>query len=253
LTRHRDAGKLGLSNDQPASTEEAAVSGPSTPGSLLRPQTPAEREHSIRVVVASPIRLYREGIAASLAAAAPFEVVATAVDLDRSLAEISEAQPDVVLLDASHGGAVEAVRALAAAVPSAGVVALAVVEVEADVIPLAEAGVAGYLTVDQSLSELADTISAVARGENPCSPQLAAMLLRRVRALAGQRSRARGAEGALTGREREILALLEQGLTNKQIARELRIELATVKNHVHNILEKLGVPTRGAAAARARI
>jgi len=84
------------------------------------------------------------------------------------------------------------------------------------------------------------------------STQLAAMLLRRVRTLAGERSRATDREGALTAREREILALLEQGLTNKQIARELRIELATVKNHVHNILDKLGVPTRGAAAARAR-
>jgi len=158
-----------------------------------------------------------------------------------------------VLLDASRSDSVDTVRALAAAVPSARVVALAVVEAEADVIPLAEAGVAGYVTVDQSLSELTETIASVARGENPCSPLLAAILLRRVRALAGERPRALGPEGVLTGREREILALLERGLTNKQIARELQIELTTVKHHVHNILEKLGVPTRGAAAARARI
>jgi two-component system, NarL family, nitrate/nitrite response regulator NarL len=220
-------------------------------GSLLRPQTPARDEPPIRIAVASGIRLYREGLAASLGGLVAFEVVATAVDAERSLDALAAARPDVVLLDASGERSVRAVRALASALPSARVLALAVVEAEADVIPLAEAGVAGYLTVDQSLAELAETIVAVARGENPCSPGLAAMLLRRVTVLACVRAHDGGA--ALTTREREILALLERGLSNKEIARDLQIGVATVKNHVHNILGKLDVPTRGAAAARARI
>ena len=220
--------------------------------SLLRPQTPPGDELPIRIAVASRIRLYREGLAASLGALVAFEVVATAVDAERSLDALAAARPDVVLFDASGERSVRAVRALASALPSARVVALAVVEAEADVIPLAEAGVAGYLTVDQSLAELAQTIVAVARGETPCSPGLAAMLLRRVTVLAGERAHDNDG-AALTAREREILALLERGLSNKEIARDLQIGVATVKNHVHNILGKLDVPTRGAAAARARI
>jgi two-component system nitrate/nitrite response regulator NarL len=229
------------------------MAGAPGPHSLLRPETPVREEPPIRLAIVSAIRLYREGLAASLASTAAFEIVATAVDIEGSLTAIVDARADVVLLDASGERPVELVQKLAAAAPSVRVVALAVVEAEGDVIPLAEAGVAGYLTVDQSLAELAETIIGVAHGENPCSPTLAAMLLRRVTALAADRARSSDKSSALTNREREILVLLERGLSNKEVAHELQIGVPTVKNHVHNILEKLEVRTRGAAAARARI
>jgi two-component system, NarL family, nitrate/nitrite response regulator NarL len=215
--------------------------------SLLRRDSP---RGSVRLAVVSPIRLYREGLAASLAATGRVDVVAVCLRVAPSLPELTAADPDIVLLDASADDAGVAVRMLAGAVPGARVVALAVVETEADVIPLAEAGVAGYLTVDQSLAELTETIVAVARGETPCSPALAGMLLRRVAALAGSGAPERA---ALTRREEQILALLGRGLSNKEIARDLQIGLPTVKNHVHHILEKLDVTSRSAAAARARI
>jgi DNA-binding NarL/FixJ family response regulator len=84
-----------------------------------------------------------------------------------------------------------------------------------------------------------------------CSPQIAATLFRRVAALAGDRSPP-ASLGGLTEREREILTLIEHGCSNKEIARQLRVKVTTVKNHVHNILEKLGVSRRGAAARLAR-
>ena len=202
---------------------------------------------TVRVVVASPTRLYREGLAASLANVSTLDIVGTATDVKDSVDAIAALHTDVVLVDAL--GAAECARLLAAAAPSVRVVALSVTEADADVIPLVEAGVAGCLTTEQSLDDLAELIVSVARGESPCSPSLAAMLVRRIAVLAAeQRARTRDTT-TLTRRELEILRLIGRGLSNKEIAAALHIELATVKNHVHNILEKLNVNGRTEAAA----
>ena len=102
-----------------------------------------------------------------------------------------------------------------------------------------------------SLDDLRRAIDSVARGESIVSPKMAASLLRRVSTLAADRAAPPAIE-ELTVREREIVGLIEQGLANKQIAARLNIELATVKNHVHRILEKLDVTRRGEIAARLR-
>lgn len=101
-----------------------------------------------------------------------------------------------------------------------------------------------------SVHDVIDVISAVARGEARCSPRIVGSLLRRIAALAAERhASAQGAAiGGLTAREAEILALLQQGLSNKMISRRLGIELATVKNHVHAVFGKLGLRRRAEAA-----
>ena len=137
-------------------------------------------------------------------------------------------------------------------VPAAAVVALGVRETEDEVVACAEAGVAGYVTREHTLADLIAALDALARGEAPCPPRAAAMLLRRVSALAAERRPAPSGVDELTNREREILDLICDGLTNKQIGQLLFIELPTVKNHVHNILEKLQVRGRREAAALAR-
>ena len=115
----------------------------------------------------------------------------------------------------------------------------------------AEAGVAAFVTRDTSLDGLTATLECVAQGGARCSPRATAALLRRLASLADGRPPAtRGAQ--LTPREREILTLIDQGRSNKQIARQLQIQLATVKNPVHSVLEKLQVERRGAAAAAMR-
>jgi DNA-binding NarL/FixJ family response regulator len=202
---------------------------------------------AIRVVIASDIRLYREGLAGSLSSVETLTVVGTAVDVRESLDEIVALRADVVLVEAS--GAAAGARLLADAAPDARVVALAVTEADADVIPLVEAGVVGYLTTEQSLDDLADLIVGAARGESPCSPSLAAMLVRRVAELAAERRPRAAHTAGLTRRELEILDLIGRGLSNKEIAGALHIELATVKNHVHHILAKLNVSGRTEAAA----
>ncbi len=205
----------------------------------------------IRTLVVSDIRLYREGLSDALARGGRCEVVALAADVFAALDEIQAHRPDVVLLDLALVDADEAVAALAGGDPPVKVVALGVREVPSEVIALAEAGVAGYGTRDATLDQLVDVVESVASGEMVCSPRIAALLLQRV-AAAGARDRNRHDDGRLTRRENQIVGLIDEGLSNKQIAQRLSIEVATVKNHVHSILDKLGVDRRWAAAAQVR-
>jgi two-component system, NarL family, nitrate/nitrite response regulator NarL len=204
----------------------------------------------VRIVVVGDVRLYRDGLALILATRPRFDVLGTAATVADALELISTQQPDVVLLDTGTPQALSLVRHVHEALPRTQVVALTVPEVEETVIDCAEAGVAGYVTRDGSLADLVDAIESATRGETTCSPRIAAMLLRRVAAAPRQRSVAHVAE--LTAREREIARLIENGLSNKDIARQLFIEVSTVKNHVHHILEKLRVTRRSDVVARVR-
>jgi two-component system, NarL family, nitrate/nitrite response regulator NarL len=205
----------------------------------------------IRVLMVAHIRLYREGLADMLREEPRIDVVGTASGADEAVAALREQEPDVVLLDMAIPDNVWLVRALVAAVPGTKVVALAVPEVEREVLACAEAGVAGYVTREGSIEDVVAAVESVARGEMLCSPRMAATLLQRVATLALERS-PQSIESRLTRREIEILDLIDQGLSNKEIARRLTIELSTVKNHVHNVLEKLHVSRRSEAAARVR-
>ena len=204
----------------------------------------------IRLLIVAEVRFYREGLA-GVFADEDVEIVGAVASVDEALARAAERKPTVTLVDLGTRGAVALALAMRVAAPETRVIALAVQEVEEEVVMLAESGVAGYVTREQSLDELVAAVRSVAAGETLCSPWLAATLLRRVAELARDRFPAAPAE-RLTTREREIVALLGDGLSNKEIAARLRIELPTVKNHVHNILEKLNVRRRAEAAAATR-
>jgi two-component system, NarL family, nitrate/nitrite response regulator NarL len=206
----------------------------------------------IRVLICSDVRIYREGLAEVLERRSGITVVGTSSGAWESLAQVRALGVDVVLLDMSTAESVAILRELAGAGRATQVVALGVAETKAEVVAYAEAGVAGYVTREQALDDLVDAIVAVARGEAPCSPKAAAMLLHHVSALADTQHDRPALAARLTEREREILALIRAGLSNKQIGRQLCIELPTVKNHVHNILEKLGVSGRHEAAQLSR-
>jgi two-component system nitrate/nitrite response regulator NarL len=205
----------------------------------------------IAVVVVGAIRLYREGLAAALAGRDGFDLRGTAADAAGAVSVVRTLQPDIALIDMAMPDGVVVVRAVVAAAPQVKVVAVAVPEEDDDVIECAEAGVSGYVTRDGSVDDVVAMLEAVARDELPCSPRMAATLLRRVATLAANGAPHRPGRD-LTSREREVLELIEAGLPNKEIARRLVIQLATVKNHVHNILEKLEVDGRAEAAAAAR-
>lgn len=204
----------------------------------------------VDVVLIAETRFYREGLADALARVDGIRVVGTATGAD-ALARLRSLAPDVVLLDTAVAGMLDLLRTMVAASPSARVVALALPERDSEVLTCIEAGASGYVTDDASLAELVDTVERVARGEMRCSPRITGTLVRRVTALAAGH-RPSSPLRTLTGRELEVLELLDEGLSNKQIARRLGIEVATVKNHVHHILEKLQVDRRGEATARLR-
>jgi two-component system nitrate/nitrite response regulator NarL len=205
----------------------------------------------IDLVVIAEVRFYREGLAELLGSRPSCRVAATAAGPEDGLRSVVAQQPDVVLVALGPSAGPLLVREIAALAPSSRVVALGVVEKEDDVLALAEAGVAGYVTTDGSADDVVAVVESVARGEALCSPRITATLLQRIARLTHEQ-RPRTVAATLTVREREILTLIEQGLSNKEIARGLCIEVATVKNHVHSILEKLQVKRRAEAAALLR-
>ena len=126
-------------------------------------------------------------------------------------------------------------------------VALVAPDLEDDLLGLAGAGVSGFLSWEASSRQLVEIVEHAARGERPCSPDVADAILRRAAERSGGDL---SFDGSLTKREAQIADLVADGLSNKAIASDLSIELATVKNHVHRVLEKLEVHSRGEAAAK---
>jgi two-component system nitrate/nitrite response regulator NarL len=205
----------------------------------------------IRVVIASSVRLVREGLVASLCNRDGILVV-DAVNLDPDgIARIGPIAPEVVLADIGHADASAMARLLKIACPDAKLVAFALAEIDDDVFACAAAGFTGYVPRDSGADELYRALIDAAGGRMNCAPHITAAMFSRLSHLLRQRP-ARAALPSLTARESEILALAEEGRSNKEIARQLRISSATVKNHIHNILQKLQVGRRGEAVARLR-
>jgi DNA-binding NarL/FixJ family response regulator len=210
-----------------------------------------DRTEMERVFIISEVRLYREGLARLLRRDQRLEVVGAADDVPGAVEHLAglEAPPEAVLLDVPAPAGLKGLAQLGAAVPTARIIVLNVSDRdEQALIAWAEAGVGGLLARDVDLDEVAQAVQTTASGGTVCSPRLAALLLQRL-ARSGED---RPVTSPLTSREREIAELLEQGMSNKEIAARLRIELPTVKNHVHSILTKLKASRRGQAAAMLR-
>jgi DNA-binding NarL/FixJ family response regulator len=207
----------------------------------------------VRVVIVAATRLYREGLARALDADERFQVDGALGDLDTAVDLLADSadQPTVLLLDQSIPEGPDAVHLLHEAAPELSVVALAVREAERDVLPWVEAGALGIVGNDLPLDDLCDKLADVADGCGLCSPRIAGLMFNRLAALSLPHED-RSAATCLTVREQEIAALLNEGLSNKEIGDRLGIRVPTVKNHVHSILAKLRVRRRGEAACAVR-
>lgn len=209
------------------------------------------RDAPVRLMVAVTVRLYREGLVTALGSDRFLTVVASAEDPEQALAAALGTCPEVAVIDVAFPNALGLMRALGDSGWNGRVVAFAVSADESQHVgDYAAAGARGFVTASESLEGLVEVIRRTAAGELLCSPSMAVQMLRAfARDSSGPSNVEIGAEVGLTEREAQVLKLIREGLSNKQIATKLSIATATVKNHVHHVLAKLQVQNRSQAAA----
>jgi DNA-binding NarL/FixJ family response regulator len=206
----------------------------------------------IRVLVADDHRLFRDGLRALLNSAPDLEVVGEAGDGEEAVAQAAVLQPDVILMDLQLPGinGVEATRRILHSKPRVNVLVLTMFEDTDTVLAAMRAGARGYILKDTDEEALLRSVRAVASGEALFGPAVAERLMRFLAEATPSAERAAFPE--LTDREREVLYLLAQGLSNQEVAARMGISLKTARNHVSNILARLQVADRTEAVARAR-
>jgi DNA-binding NarL/FixJ family response regulator len=206
----------------------------------------------IRVLVIDDNRLVREGLGALLDAQPDLKVVAAAEDTTAGLSQLRELTPHVVLVDAGleNGDSHRFVETLRKTAPLAKVIVMDLLPEPEDVIEFVKAGANGFIMKNATVDELVSTIRSVALGADVVPPALTGTLLSHIAQQAVVRRMPGVAEAVrMTKREREIMNLIAEGLSNKEIAQRLGIATYTVKSHVHNILEKLALHSRLQIAA----
>lgn len=206
----------------------------------------------IQVFIVDDNRLLREGLVSMLTEQNGLIVVGEASNGRSALEQIKKLQPEVALIDIGmpDKDGIEVTQTVHQNWPQIKVIILGMPDLTDEILTCIEAGAAGYVLKDASFDYLVETIRSANRGESFCSPQMAASLFSRVAELAGERIPRDAIK--LTPREIEIVNKIAEGLSNKEIAQKLFIEVQTVKNHVHNILDKLQLHNRLEAVQYAR-
>jgi DNA-binding NarL/FixJ family response regulator len=207
---------------------------------------------TISLVLIDDNRLLREGLAGLIRKQPDFRILAASGNIDEALRKVREAKPRVVLLDFSleSHDSLRVTTTVRQEVPEARVIVMGLLPVQEDIAAFVRAGASGFVMKDASFDDFLRTIRAVADGANVLPPQLTGSLFGQITRQVASRGRAPVLEGVrLTERERQVIDLLGEGLSNKEIAARLHIAIHTTKSHVHNVLEKLALHTRLEVAA----
>jgi len=201
-----------------------------------------------RLLVVDDVPLFRAGLTSALREAG-FEVVGEADGAEAAVAVAEETRPEIVLLDVLMPGlsGLDVVEKITAVVPGVQVVLLTGSESEEDLLAAIRAGARGYIVKDMPFPTLVESIEAVGRGGAVISPQMAGKLFDVCRQLLRHQELLQSRKPTLTGRELEVLQLVADGRTSREIGEELYISENTVKNHIRNILDKLGLHSRNEA------
>ncbi|EMI41994.1 two component transcriptional regulator, LuxR family [Rhodopirellula sp. SWK7] len=214
---------------------------------------PTARSHAIRVMIIEDHPDYREVVEIALEREDDFELIGTYGAVEVALRSLQNRDdrnmPDVILLDLNLPGisGLEAIPSFEKQYPNAKIIALTQSEQEADVIRAISLGASGYLVKSATVSDIKTAIRGVVKGEATLDSRVAKYVLGALRGSQALET----IDGHLTPRELEVLELLADGLTKKEIARTLRLSTSTVSTHVVHVFEKLKVPNAPAAIAKA--
>lgn len=206
----------------------------------------------MNIIVLTPVRMFGDGLGAYFSGRPNMCVVAVVDDLARLRDTLATAEAHVVLVDVTQGIDLFDLRAIAAEWPDVAIVALGLNEHKQEVIRCGRAGFTGYVARDTPIDALCTALSDIVAGRLACPPEIVGGLLRAL-----FRREPRTEENTdlgldLTRRESEVLDLLGEGLSNKEIGSKLCLSVATVKHHVHNLLDKLKLSRRAQAMRRVR-
>lgn len=210
----------------------------------------------IRILIADDHALFREGLRALFTALPDIEVVGEAAEGAAAISQVDTLQPDLVLMDINMPGVngIEATRRILSTHPNLGVIMVTMLEDDASVFSAMRAGARGYVLKGAHHDEILQAIRAVAAGQAVFGPAIAARMMNFFQGLNTTLHTGSAAQAfpELTEREREVLTLIAQGVSNKEIAEKLFISMKTVSNHITNIFSKLQVADRAQAIIRAR-
>ncbi|MCF7824936.1 MAG: response regulator transcription factor [Candidatus Marinimicrobia bacterium] len=207
---------------------------------------------SIRIYVVDDNRLLREGLVSMLEEIPEFVIAGSAETGSEAIKQIQDTKPDVAVIDIGlpDKDGLEVTQSLHHTCPSVRVIILGMPDLTDQIMACIEAGASGYMLKSASFDTLVETIRSAHRGEAFCSPQMANSLFSRIAELAG--NKASHTDTTLTTRELEIINKVALGMSNKEVATACFIEVQTVKNHIHNILDKLQLHNRLEAVEYAR-
>ena len=198
----------------------------------------------IKILMADDHPVVRAGIRGMLETQPDFEVIAEAKNGQEAIEQVSKLKPDVVLMDLRmpEMDGVEAISKIKESYPDMHILVLTTYDTDADIVRAVEAGATGYLLKDAPRDELFRAVRATARGETVLAPPVAARLMGKVRDKG---------DTALTAREIDVLMLVARGASNQDVGEKLHVSTATVKSHLLQIYQKLGVSDRTAAVTTA--
>ena len=222
-----------------------------SPTSTRKARLPGQKS-PIALVLIDDNRLLREGMAAMIHTQPGFRVLVASADVEEALQKVREAKPDVVLLDfgLEDHDSLSLTATVHAEVPTARVIVMGLMPMQQDVADYVRAGASGFIMKEASFEEFFETIRAVAGGAEVLPTALTTSLFTQIALNVAVGGKAKILESVrLTNRERQVIDLLGEGLSNKEIATRLHIAVHTVKSHVHNVLEKLALHSRLEVAA----
>lgn len=202
----------------------------------------------IAILVIEDNRLLRDGIAAMLDEQADIRVVAALGNSEHTIETIRSTKPAVVLLDLGlrTQNSLQLVKSIRKTFAGMKVIVMDLVPMQSDIVMYVQAGVSGFILKDATTDEFLQTIRSVSGGETILPPQLTGSLFTQIvdNAARGPGRSVLMESVRMTKRERQVIGLIADGMTNKEIAHELHLSTSTVKSHIHNILEKLALRSR---------